>query len=218
MSVCLPIGWKWWWRACWNKCNVNREQMKNSYGYKYRSLFWTNREWMQVALCSQESPLLFQVIVREQITRISSLCLPDHCWATLPARVALPMLQECNWCPTQCVFVKPWKWASMARMPLGPETGESCWSLSFTRLVATAAWCAMTTTLSASPSLPENSASTNLCPQKWRSSHLSTKVRPVVFPECSYMCQEPALIFLQLLMSCCHLVSLYLLVLILFSG
>lgn len=92
------------------------------------------------------------------------------------AHVLHPLPSVCNWPPTQCVFVKPWKWGSMARMQVGPETGVSSWSPSSTRWADTAAWCATTTTLCASPSSPGSSASMNPSLPKWRSSPLSTKV------------------------------------------
>lgn len=119
-----------------------------------------------------------------------------------PMRLS-PMLQECTGCPTQCVFVKPWKWASMARMPLKPETGGSCWSLSFTRWAGTAAWCATMTTPSASPSSPGSSASMSPCPQRWRSSHLSTKVRSPGIPECTYSLPFSCC-YCCLAVFCCH--------------
>lgn len=94
----------------------------------------------------------------------------------LPPHAALPMSQARDWCPTQCVFVKPWRWGSTARMHPIQEAEGSCWSLSSIKWAATAAWCSTMTTLCASLLSPENSASMNPCPQKWRNSHQNTKV------------------------------------------
>lgn len=116
----------------------------------------------------------------------------------LPARLAcapVPMPPVHHGPLTPCASRTAWRRASTvvatakvrrsssrlrhsSRQRLRGSAPEVClWNPLCTKWVATPAWCAMMTTLSASPSSPVSSASMSLFLLRWRSSLLSIKVR-----------------------------------------